>query len=89
MLLLLRGVLFIIRKRDPEADWSRLKVKLPGKDYEYMVDIRKVFRVSVSAFFALAVEDHLDELVDILTGKSQKVTRITIFMLVTSFRIRS
>ena len=57
------------QEADPEADWSRLKVKLLGKEYEYMADIRKVFRVSVSAFFALAVEDHLDELVDILTGK--------------------
>ena len=59
------------QEADPEADWSRLKVKLLGKEYEYMADIRKVFRVSVSAFFALAVEDHLDELVDILTGKTK------------------
>ena len=59
------------QEADVDADWSRLKVKLLGKEYEYMADIRKIFRVSVSAFFALAVEDHLDELVDIITGKSK------------------
>lgn len=58
------------QESDPDADWSCLKVKLTGKEYEYMADIRKVYRTSVSACFAHAVEEYLDKLVDILTGKT-------------------
>ena len=58
------------QKKDPDDSFGRMHVVVQGKDYEYMADIRKMLRVSVSFFFAAAVEECLDELMMILKGKS-------------------
>ena len=41
-------------------EWRRVHVSLWARDYEFFIDMRKVFKRSVSLLIALSVERHLD-----------------------------
>lgn len=44
----------------PKQDWRRMHVTLEGRDHEYFLDMRKLFKRSVSLLVAYGVEKYLD-----------------------------
>ena len=48
--------------RRPKGSWRRLHVGLRGDEYEFFMDLKKVFKMSVSFIIAVAIERYLDEL---------------------------
>ena len=50
------------QERKPVAQRIRLHVVVDLRDYEFFIDMRKLFKWSVSFLIAFAVQEHLDEL---------------------------
>ncbi|HOT43963.1 MAG TPA: hypothetical protein PLM53_05875 [Spirochaetota bacterium] len=48
------------KKRKP-YEWRTFHVRFRMDDYEYFLDLRKLFKMSVSLLLAYAVENYLDE----------------------------
>lgn len=48
--------------RREKGSWRRLHVGLRGDEYEFFMDLKKVFKMSVSFIIAVAIELYLDEL---------------------------
>ncbi|HPA72230.1 MAG TPA: hypothetical protein PKY31_08180 [Spirochaetota bacterium] len=44
--------------RAPDGQWTRVHVRLKGDEYEYFIDLRKVFKLSVSYVIAIAVKEY-------------------------------
>ena len=47
---------------DEKENWTRLHVSLSPSEYEHFLDIRKLFKMSVSLFVARAIEEYLEYL---------------------------
>lgn len=58
------------QERRPAGEWHKLHVVLRRDEYDFFVDMRKVFRVSVSLFIAMAVELYLDEMITWMDGST-------------------
>jgi hypothetical protein len=56
------------QKRDIKENWNIIHIVLNEYEYEYFLDIRKFFKMSVSFILAYAVMRYLDELLKM--GKS-------------------
>jgi hypothetical protein len=54
------------QKRDENPKWHLIHITLKPDEYEYFLDLRKVFKFSVSCLIAIAVEKYLDEIMKIL-----------------------
>ena len=52
--------------RRKKARWAKLHVVLRGDEYEYFSDLKKVFKLSVSHIIARAIDQYLDEIVELL-----------------------
>ena len=50
------------QERDKKENWNRIHIVLTENEYEYFLDIRKFFKMSVSYILALAVISYLDEM---------------------------
>lgn len=50
--------------RDEKDNWQRIHVVLNEYEYEYYLDLRKFFKMSVSFILAYAAIKYLDELLD-------------------------
>ncbi|MBP7737229.1 MAG: hypothetical protein KA369_14715 [Spirochaetes bacterium] len=55
------------QKRDANPYWHILHITLKPDEYEYFLDLRKVFKFSVSCLVAIAVEKYLDEIMKMLS----------------------
>jgi hypothetical protein len=51
------------QKQDAGNSWRRLHLQLNPDEYEFFLDLRKVFKRSVSACVALAIDMYLDDVV--------------------------
>jgi len=51
------------QKRENNADYHRLHVSLKPGEYEMFLDLRKVYKKSVSFLVAHAIDEYLDEIV--------------------------
>jgi hypothetical protein len=63
------------QKSDIPENWSVFHLTLRQDEYEYCLDLRKVFRMSLSAIVAYAVDKYLDKIINTLskdkyTGKT-------------------
>ncbi len=57
------------QKRNEKGDWHHLHLTLRYDEYEFFLDLRKVFKFSVSCLVAYAVEKYLEEILNkILKG---------------------
>lgn len=56
----------------PITCWRRLHVTVCSRDYEQCLDMRKFFKMSVSFLVAYAVENHLDELIELIMNGGKK-----------------
>jgi hypothetical protein len=52
------------QERDEKENWYRVHLVLNEYEYEYYLDMRKFFKMSVSYILAYAVLRYLDELLD-------------------------
>ncbi|HOT45033.1 MAG TPA: hypothetical protein PLM53_13025 [Spirochaetota bacterium] len=52
------------QKREKNAEYHRLHVCLKPGEYEMLLDLRKVFKKSVSLLVAHAIDEYLDEIVN-------------------------
>ncbi len=52
------------QKRDAVDSWHRLHLQLHPDEYEFFLDLRKVFKRSVSACVAIAIDNYLDDILD-------------------------
>ena len=50
------------QEKDSGGRWCRMHISPCGRDYEFLIDSRKVFKRSVSLLLAMAVEKYLDEI---------------------------
>ncbi|OHD66700.1 MAG: hypothetical protein A2176_11185 [Spirochaetes bacterium RBG_13_51_14] len=50
------------QNRDDKQNWRRLHLTLRPDEYEFFIDMRMVFKLSVSYLIAYAVEKYLDEI---------------------------
>jgi len=48
----------------PKYQWQRLHVSLFARDYEYFLDMRKLYKCSVSLLVAICSEKHLESLLN-------------------------
>jgi hypothetical protein len=55
-------------------EWRRRHVSVWARDYEFFIDMRKVFKRSVSLLIALSVEWHLEAILEELSKTGSKVT---------------
>jgi hypothetical protein len=55
------GSLVKYQKRSGEAEWHSFHIKLRVDDYEYLLDLRKLLKMSVSLILACAVERYLNK----------------------------
>jgi len=55
--------------RDIKENWHKLHITLNEYEYEYFLDMRKFFKMSVSYILAYAVRKYLDEIVEKLLDK--------------------
>ena len=51
------------QERRGSGQWKRLHVSMMCDEYEYCIDLRKVFKMSVSFLIACAIEKYLDALI--------------------------
>lgn len=58
------------QKRDETGNWRHLHLTLRPDEYEFFLDLRKVFKFSVSSLVAYAVEKYLEEIVKKLSKGS-------------------
>ena len=54
------------RKRDKQNPWKRVHLYLEYREYEYLLDIKKVWKMSVARAIAYCVANVLDEFVAFL-----------------------
>jgi hypothetical protein len=52
------------QERDDKENWRRLHIVLNEYEYEYCLDMRKFFKMSVSLILAYAVRRYLDEILN-------------------------
>ena len=52
------------QKRDEKENWQRLHIVLNEYEYEYYLDMRKFYKMSVSYILAYAVLRYLEELLE-------------------------
>jgi len=50
--------------RDLKGNWKRINIVFNEYEYEYCLDLRKFFKMSVSLILALAVLRYLDEIIN-------------------------
>jgi len=55
----------------PDGSWRRIHVIVPDDVYEQCMDMRKIWKRSVSAVFAAAVEDFLPQIVQGMLSKKE------------------
>jgi hypothetical protein len=60
--------------RSMKQVWCRVHVTLSSRDYEYMLDLRKFCKMSVSLLVALAVELYLDSVLAEYMGRKPNIT---------------
>ena len=56
------------RKRDKQNPWQRVHLYLEYREYEYLLDIKKLWKMSVAKAIAYCVEHVLDEFVAFLNN---------------------
>ncbi len=56
--------------RDKKTNWDRMHVMLSPAEYELLLDLRKVYKLSGSRIIAYAVEHYIDELLDTSNSKT-------------------
>lgn len=56
------------------SEWRRRHISVWARDYEFFIDMRKVFKRSVSLLIALSVERHLDAILNELNIDSSMVS---------------
>jgi hypothetical protein len=49
------------QKRDPKKNWRRLHLTLMPDEYEFFLDLRKAYKMSVSRLVAYAMEKYFNE----------------------------
>jgi len=54
------------QEKRPKDEWRRLHLSFRGDEYEYCIDLRKVFKLSVSCFIAHAIKHYLDDLIKLI-----------------------
>lgn len=54
------------QKRDVNPNWHLLHITLKPDEYEYFLDLRKVFKFSISYLISIAIEKYLHEILKIL-----------------------
>jgi hypothetical protein len=52
------------QKRDRENNWKTVHVVVDSATYEYFLDMRKVFKMSVSLLLAIAVSKYLKDIIN-------------------------
>ncbi len=57
------GTMVKYQKRMKPDDWHTFHIRLQMDDYEYLLDLRKLLKMSVSLILAYAVEKYLDEII--------------------------
>ncbi len=55
------GTMVKYQKRRPREDWHNFHLQLNPDEYECMLDLRKILKMSVSLIVAYAVEKYLDD----------------------------
>ena len=50
------------QKREKKGDWHTFHIRLREDDYEYLTDLRKLLKMSVSSILAYAVKKYLKSL---------------------------
>ena len=72
------------QERDPSQNWHRLHIRLKEYEYEYCLDMRKFYKMSVSLIVAYVVSKYLDETVDKLlnNGKTTDNYRTKNYLLI-------
>ena len=58
------------QERDAKGNWNRIHIVLNEYEYEYYLDMRKFYKMSVSFILAYAVSRYFDEIIDKLMGRS-------------------
>ncbi len=56
--------------RDLKEKWKCMHINLSQGEYELLLDMRKMYKLSVSRIIAYAVDKYIDELLDIKTMKN-------------------
>ena len=59
------------QERDKEKNWRRVHIVLNEYEYEYYLDMRKFYKMSVSFILAYAVMKYLNELVNELLDRNK------------------
>ena len=59
------------QERDKEKNWHRVHIVLNEYEYEYYLDMRKFYKMSVSFILAYAVMKYLNELVNELLDRNK------------------
>lgn len=54
------GKMVKYQKKSSPAEWHRFHIQLKMDDYEYLLDLRKLLKMSVSLILAIAVEKYLN-----------------------------
>lgn len=52
------------QERDLKENWKRINIVFNEYEYEYCLDLRKFFKMSVSYILAIAVLSYLDEIIN-------------------------
>jgi hypothetical protein len=58
------------QRRSPKKQWKLLHLSLFPRDYEYLLDMRKFFKCSVSFLVAYSIDTHLDSLINEVMDES-------------------
>jgi len=58
------------QKRGERGNWRHMHLTLRPDEYEFFLDLRKVFKFSVSRLVAYAIEKYLEEIVKKLSNGS-------------------
>jgi hypothetical protein len=58
------------QKRDIKSNWRHMHLTLRPDEYEFFLDLRKVYKFSVSYLIAYAVEKYLEEIIKKLSKGS-------------------
>ncbi len=59
------------QERDEKENWRRLHISFNEDEYEYCLDMRKFFKMSVSLILAFAVMRYLDDIINELIDGSK------------------
>lgn len=52
------------QNRDSKENWRKLHIRLGPDEYEFIIDLRKFFKLSVSHCIAIAVIKYLDDIIN-------------------------